>query len=228
MSASGGLGVAFEAMADHAQPSSQSGTIEALLASVRVLPVLTVDGPRQAVAVARALAEGGLKTIEIALRTARSLAAIEAVVEALPEVVVGAGTVESPDRWRAAAEAGARFAVSPGLTPRLAAAADEASIPLMPGVATVSEAMVARDHGWRVLKLFPAAALGGPALLRAFSGPLPDLSFCPTGGIDSVSYRSYLEQPNVLLVGGSWMVPPGALSGGDWAEIRQRAQELSP
>jgi 2-dehydro-3-deoxyphosphogluconate aldolase/(4S)-4-hydroxy-2-oxoglutarate aldolase len=197
------------------------------LARVRVLPVITVEDAEQGVALVRALAAGGLDVVEITLRTPAALEAIHAVGEAVPAVMVGAGTVLGPESLFAAEQAGAQFAVSPGLTPRLAGAAQAARIPLMPGVATATEAMVAADAGLTLLKLFPAAAIGGIALLRSLFAPLPELSFCPTGGVDAASYQDYLGLPNVLCVGGSWMIPKAALAAGDWADITRRGRELS-
>lgn len=198
-----------------------------LLRGIGVLPVLTLGEPDTAVAVARALAAGGLRVLEVTLRTPQALAAITAIAAALPEVVVGVGTVRRPDDLRAAHDAGARFAVSPGLTPRLAAAAAGAPLPLVPGVATASEAMAAADAGLRTLKLFPAEAAGGRALLRALAEPLPELRFCPTGGIDGRSFRDYLALPNVLCVGGSWVAPRALVEARDWDAITTLAREAT-
>ncbi len=204
-----------------------SRSLRPLLERARVLPVLTVDDPRQAVELVRALAEGGLTTVEITLRTPAALAAIAAVRAELPEVAVGAGSVVEPAQLAAAAAAGAAFAVSPGLGPELAAAARDGAIPLLPGVATASEAIGARERGWDVVKLFPAAPLGGPAYLRALAAPLPGLRFVPTGGIGAGDFRAYLELPAVACVGGSWMAPPAAVAAGDWAAIADLAREAA-
>jgi 2-dehydro-3-deoxyphosphogluconate aldolase/(4S)-4-hydroxy-2-oxoglutarate aldolase len=200
-----------------------------LLRGIRVLPVLTLHDPQRAVGVARALAAGGLRVIEVTLRTTAALEAIAAISETVPEVTVGAGTVRHAADLHAAAGAGARFAVSPGLTAALALAAAPRSavLPLVPGVATASEAMSAADAGFRVLKLFPAEAAGGLTLLRALADPLPDLRFCPTGGIGAPTFRSYLELPNVLCVGGSWVAPAALVAGGDWNAITALAREAS-
>ncbi len=198
-----------------------------LLSEARVLPVLTVRDSPSAVAVARALAEGGLGTVEITLRSEAALSAIEAIARQLPEVTVGAGTLTSPDQFRTVADAGARFAVSPGWTSSLAEAARKDALPWLPGVATVSEAMVAQEAGFEILKLFPAKALGGRVLLKSIYGPLPDLAFCPTGGINASSYRDYLELPNVLCVGGSWMVPRKNAAAVDGSAITRLAEEIS-
>lgn len=210
----------------HDRPSA-TFRLRDLLGRSRVLPVLTVRDPGEAVALVGALAQGGLATVEITLRSDAALAAISAVVDELPEVTVGAGTVTRADQLAAAEQAGASFAVSPGLTDGLIGAAKRSQLALLPGVSTVSEAMVARDAGFGVLKLFPARSLGGTEFLAAVRGPLPELLFCPTGGIDEGSYRNYLAQPNVLCVGGSWMVPPEALAAGDWGAITRRAARLA-
>lgn len=204
-----------------------SRSLHALLERVRVLPVLTVDDPGRAVLLVRALAEGGLTTVEITLRTPAALAAITAVRAELPGVAVGAGSVVEPAQLAAAAAAGAAFAVSPGLGAGLAAAARGGAIPLLPGVATASEAIRARERGYEVVKLFPAAPLGGPAYLRAIAAPLPGLRFVPTGGIGAGGFRAYLALPAVACVGGSWMVPPAAVTGGDWATITGLAREAA-
>lgn len=197
------------------------------LARVKVLPVVTVADAEQGVSLASALAAGGLDVVEITLRSRAALAAIRAVREALPHTLVGAGTVVDAESLGAAERAGAQFAVSPGLTPGLLEASRATPLPWLPGVATASEAMVAAEAGVSLLKLFPIAAIGGRALLRSLYGPLPGLSFCPTGGIDGASYRDYLALPNVPCVGGSWMVPPAALAAGDWAGITRQAREIS-
>jgi 2-dehydro-3-deoxyphosphogluconate aldolase/(4S)-4-hydroxy-2-oxoglutarate aldolase len=168
---------------------------------------------------ARALADGGLGILEITLRTSVALAAIREIANGLPEALVGAGTVRSPEQAQDAIAAGARFLVSPGITPRLLAAAQNWSVPFLPAVATASEAMALGDMGYRVLKFFPAEPAGGIAALKALAAPLPDLVFCPTGGIDMAKVRDYLVQPNVVCVGGSWVAPTPAVAAGDWAAI---------
>ena len=208
------------------QENVQSGLRE-LLAAARVLPVLTIEEPDQAVALVQALVEGGLRVVEITLRSPKALKAIEKVIRALPGVAVGVGTVIDGDQLRAAEAVGARFAVSPGLTADLVHAAWQGEIPWLPGVATVSEAMTAAAEGFPVLKLFPAEVLGGVRLLKALQGPLPQLSFCPTGGIGAGSYQDYLAQPNVLCVGGSWMVPAATVEAEDWPRITHLAKEIT-
>lgn len=190
-----------------------------------VIPVLTIDDISHAVPLARALVEGGLPSVEITLRTKPALAAIEAVARDVPGAIVGAGTVLNREQLRDAQRAGATFAVSPGATPTFLEAADVADMPLLPGIATASEAMVAQEAGYRFLKFFPAEASGGVAFLKSVFGPLPDMRFCPTGGIDAAKARDYLALPNVLCVGGSWVVPSSALKAGDYAMITKLARE---
>ena len=189
-----------------------------------VMPVLTIEREADAIPIARALFDGGLYLIEVALRTPEASAAIAAISRELPQVVVGAGTVERPADVVQACAAGARFLVSPGMTPELSAAALAADVPYLTGVATPSEVMAARDLGISFLKLFPAEALGGYALLRALAPVFPGVAFCPTGGIDEHSVAEYLSLPNVPMVGGSWMAPKDAIMAGDWARLRFLAQ----
>jgi 2-dehydro-3-deoxyphosphogluconate aldolase/(4S)-4-hydroxy-2-oxoglutarate aldolase len=190
-----------------------------------VIPVIVVDKVEHAVPMARALVEGGVKVLEVTLRTAAGLAAIEAIARAVPEAIVGAGTVRSAADVRAALSAGARFAVSPGWLPSVAAACREARLALLPGVATASEVMAAAESGLRFLKFFPAAAAGGISMLKAWAGPFADIAFCPTGGITAASARDYLALANVKVVGGSWLTPADALAGADWARIVRLAKE---
>lgn len=190
-----------------------------------VIPVLTIDDVAYAVPLARALVAGGLPAIEITLRTKPALAAIEAVAREVEGAIVGAGTVLNREQLRDAQRAGATFAVSPGATPALLEAADVADMGLLPGVATASEAMVAQEAGYRFLKFFPAEASGGIHFLKSIYGPLPDLRFCPTGGIDAAKARDYLALPNVLCVGGSWVVPMASVKAGDFAMITHLARD---
>jgi 2-dehydro-3-deoxyphosphogluconate aldolase/(4S)-4-hydroxy-2-oxoglutarate aldolase len=192
-----------------------------------VIPVLTVRDADDGVAQARALVAGGLFAIEVTLRTAGALAAIAAIRRSVPGAVVGAGTVLTPEHIVQACEAGARFLVSPGASPRLAQAAAAAPVPFLPGVATASEAMTLMELGFHALKLFPAEAAGGAKLLASLAGPLPDLRFCPTGGIDLARAPSYLALPNVLCVGGSWMLSKTALAAGDYAAVETLAREAA-
>lgn len=193
----------------------------------RVVPVVVIDDPRHAVPMAEALLEGGIDVIEITLRSAAALASIEAVARALPAMCVGAGTVTRSAEVAQVVAAGARFALSPGATPALLDAVIAAGLPFVPGVATAGEAMAARDAGFMLLKCFPAAQLGGVALLKSWSGPLPDLRFCPTGGVTPADLARYLELPNVAMAGGSWLTPAAAVRSGDWAQIARLAREAT-
>ena len=201
--------------------------MHALFRGVGVIPVLTIERQEDAVPLARALFDGGLRLIEVTLRTPAAPAAIEAIARELPDIAVGAGTVQRPADVVEACAAGARFLVSPGMTAELAAAALSTEVPYLPGVATPSEVMVARDVGISFLKLFPAEAVGGLALLRAFAPVFSGVVFCPTGGIDEHSAGEYLALPNVPIVGGSWMAPREAIVARDWARIRRLAQRAS-
>lgn len=193
----------------------------------RVVPVVVIAEVAHAVPLAEALLEGGIDVIEITLRSAAALAAIEAVARAVPAMQVGAGTVTRAAEVAQVQRAGARFALSPGATPALLAAVKEAGLPFIPGVATASEAMAARDAGFALLKCFPAAPLGGVELLKAWAGPLPELRFCPTGGVSSADLARYLALPNVAMVGGSWLTPAAAVQARDWAQIARLAREAS-
>ncbi len=194
------------------------------LKKARVVPVLTVERSTDAVPLARALATGGLTVLEVTLRTAAALDTLRRIAAEVPTVVVGAGTVTKPSEVVAAKQAGARFAVSPGLTEPLAAAVREHDLPWLPGVMTPSEAMKAQDLGFEVLKFFPAGLTGGRDFLRSLYGPLSRLEFCPTGGIDQETFGGYLALPNVLCVGGSWVAPKDAVLSGDWSRITRLAQ----
>ncbi|BAK74962.1 KHG/KDPG aldolase [Pseudogulbenkiania sp. NH8B] len=198
-----------------------------LLRQSPVMPVIVVNDAAVAVDLARALVAGGIRTLEITLRTKAALAAMRRIRDEVPDALVGAGTVRTRAHLEAALDAGAQFGLSPGLTPELAAAARASGVPFIPGVATPSEAMHAQDEGFNILKLFPAEAVGGIKLLKALAGPLPELRFCPTGGIDASNAPAYLAQPNVLAVGGSWLTPADALAAQDWERITQLAREAS-
>lgn len=189
-----------------------------------VIPVIVVEDAAHALPLARALVAGGVRVLEVTLRTPAALAAVEAIARAVPEAVVGAGTLRTPADARAAAAAGARFAVSPGYSPALAAACRDAGLPLLPGVATASEVMAAAADGMSFLKLFPATAVGGLPLLKALAGPFADVAFCPTGGITPDNAPQFLAQPNVAVVGGSWLTPADALRAGDWARVTALAR----
>jgi 2-dehydro-3-deoxyphosphogluconate aldolase/(4S)-4-hydroxy-2-oxoglutarate aldolase len=198
-----------------------------ILRRAPVIPVLTIDDFEIAVPLARALCDGGLSVIEVTLRTKAALAAIAAIAVEVPECVVGAGTVVRHVDAAFAIDAGAKFLVSPGTDPVLAETFTEIDIPVVPGCATVSEAMVLSDLGFEVLKFFPAEASGGAAWLKAVAAPLPHIRFCPTGGIDMSNARDYLALPNVISVGGSWVVPQDALAAKDFARIKALAREAA-
>ena len=198
-------------------------TAKAILSKAPVLPVMTVDRLDQAIPLAKALVLGGLTNLEITLRTPIALEAIQQIADALPEAVVGAGTVTHPRDLEAVSKAGGQFAVSPGATAALLTEAAQGDLPLIPGIMTPSEAMTAQDAGFEMLKLFPAEPAGGRALLKAIGGPLPGLSFCPTGGIGPDTFRDYLKLDNVICVGGSWVAPKEAVLAEDWARITELA-----
>ena len=188
-----------------------------------VIPVIVLHEIAHAVPMARALVAGGVRMLEVTLRTPQALACIEAIARDCPQAVVGAGTVRSVADAQAAAQAGARFAVSPGYTFAVGQACRDAGLTLLPGVATASEIMAAQEDGYSALKFFPALQAGGAAMLKAWSGPFFDIKFCPTGGVTPQNAPDLLALPNVVCVGGSWLVPADALAAGDWARITQLA-----
>ncbi|MDG4824163.1 bifunctional 4-hydroxy-2-oxoglutarate aldolase/2-dehydro-3-deoxy-phosphogluconate aldolase [Asanoa sp. WMMD1127] len=196
-----------------------------LLGVSPVIPVVVVDGAADAVPIAEALLRGGVGIIEITLRTPGALAGLAAVAKALPEMRVGAGTVVTPDQVAAAQEAGATFLVSPGATDTLIDAAMNTALPFLPGAGTVSEMLALRERGLDTLKFFPAEASGGRAYLSSVAGPLPDLAFCPTGGVSAETAAAWLALPNVGCVGGSWLTPKDAVRAQDWDRIARLAQE---
>ena len=207
-----------------AEPAKHSVALRRLLAGTRVIPVVTIERAERAVPLARALAAGGLAVVEVTLRSPAALDAIAEIAGALPEVAVGAGSLRTPTQIAQAQAAGARFGVSPGHTAALLDAAETGGLPYLPGAATASEAMALHVRGYDLVKLFPAAPLGGPAALRALAAPLPEIEFCPTGGIGPDNLADYLACPNVPCVGGSWIAPPELLAAGDWTEIEARAR----
>jgi 2-dehydro-3-deoxyphosphogluconate aldolase/(4S)-4-hydroxy-2-oxoglutarate aldolase len=190
-----------------------------------VIPVIVLNDVAHAVPMARALVAGGVRMLEITLRTPQALACMEAIAKAVPEAVVGAGTVRSKADAHAAANAGARFAVSPGYTSTVGQACRDLGLALLPGVATGSEIMVAQEDGFTELKFFPAMQAGGAAMLKAWSGPFFDVRFCPTGGVTMGNAPELLALPNVVCVGGSWLVPQDAMEQGDWARITELAAQ---
>ncbi|TAN02982.1 MAG: bifunctional 4-hydroxy-2-oxoglutarate aldolase/2-dehydro-3-deoxy-phosphogluconate aldolase [Rhodanobacteraceae bacterium] len=198
-----------------------------ILALAPVVPVVIVDDVGHAVPMARALVAGGIRAIEVTLRTSAALDAIHAIAAEVEGAAVGVGTVLDAEQLQAARAAGARFAVSPGATPRLLDAADADELPLLPGVATAGEAMGLLERGYRHLKFFPAVPAGGAKLLAAWASPLPQIRFCPTGGIGLASAPAFLALPNVVCVGGSWLTPKDKLATGDWAGIQRLAREAA-
>ena len=192
-----------------------------------VIPVIVLTDVAHAVLVARALLAGGIRMLEVTLRTPQALACIEAIARDVPEAVVGAGTVRSAQDAQASAAAGARFLVSPGYTQALAQACRDVRLPLLPGVATGSEIMIAQADGLSELKFFPAMQSGGPAMLKAWNGPFGDVRFCPTGGVTAANAMDFLSLPNVVCVGGSWLTPADALARSNWAQITALAFQAS-
>lgn len=201
--------------------------VEATLRLAPVVPVVIIEDAKAAVPMARALVAGGIPAIEVTLRTPAALDAIRAIAAEVEGAVVGVGTVLTPQDLGNARQAGAKFAVSPGVSPKLLAAADDSELPLLPGVATASEAMSLLERGYRHLKFFPAVPAGGHKLLGAWASPLPQIRFCPTGGISLASAPEFLSLPNVVCVGGSWLTPADKLKGGDWAGIEALAREAA-
>ncbi|MCS0605277.1 bifunctional 4-hydroxy-2-oxoglutarate aldolase/2-dehydro-3-deoxy-phosphogluconate aldolase [Streptomyces sp. LP11] len=192
-----------------------------------VVPVVVLADAADAVPLARALVAGGLPAIEVTLRTPAALDAIRAIAAEVPDAVVGAGTVLTPDQVSAATAAGARFLVSPGWTEALLTAMRASGVPFLPGVSTASEVVALLERGVREMKFFPAEAAGGTAYLKSLAGPLPQARFCPTGGIGPASAPEYLALPNVGCVGGSWMVPEDAVAAGDWGRVEELARGAS-
>ena len=191
------------------------------------MPVVTFTDPSVAVDVARALVHGGIRVIEVTLRTPVALRAMERIARSVPEITVGAGTVLSPADLKASAEAGAAFAISPGATETLLSAGASGPIPYLPAIATASELMAGLAAGYHCFKFFPAGAAGGIPMLSALGGPFPDVRFCPTGGISQTTVKSYLDLPNVLCAGGSWLTPADAMAKKDWALIESLAAKAA-
>ncbi|GBU12620.1 ketohydroxyglutarate aldolase [Enterobacterales bacterium] len=198
---------------------------EQILKSGPVVPVIVINKLEHAVPLAKALVAGGVRVLEVTLRTACAMDAIKAIAKEVPDAIIGAGTVLNPEQLAEVTAAGAQFAISPGLTEALLKAANAGSIPLIPGISTVSELMLGLDAGLREFKFFPAEANGGVKALQAIAGPFPQVRFCPTGGITPNNYRDYLALNSVLCIGGSWLVPADALESGDYARITQLAKD---
>lgn len=192
-----------------------------------VIPVIVLHDVAHAVPLARALVAGGIRMLEVTLRTPQALACIEAIAREVPDAVAGAGTLRSAADAQAALNAGARFGVSPGYTAALGQACRDLKLPLLPGVATGSEIMAAMEDGLSELKFFPALQAGGTAMLKAWHGPFGDIRFCPTGGVSPGNAADFLALPNVACVGGSWLTPADAVAAGDWARIEALAREAS-
>jgi 2-dehydro-3-deoxyphosphogluconate aldolase/(4S)-4-hydroxy-2-oxoglutarate aldolase len=207
--------------------TTKTETLRAYARLAPVIPVVTIEDARRSIDLAQALVAGGLPVVEITLRTPAALDAIAAIAKAVPEAVVAAGPVVAKSQIAEVADAGAKFIVTPGTPVRLAEALAEAPLPVMPGCSTPSEAMTLMGLGFEALKFFPAAASGGAAWLKAIAGPLPNLTFCPTGGIDLASAPSYLALPNVPCVGGTWVAPAKSIVEGDFASITRLAREAA-
>lgn len=200
--------------------------LRVILSLAPVIPVIVLDDIDLARPLAQALVSAGLKVLEVTLRTPNALRVMTEMAK-VPGAIVGSGTVRSPLHMQKSLDAGCQFMVSPGAPPRLLDAADEMGIPLLPGVGTPTEAMSASERGYSILKFFPAEALGGAPVLKAFAAPLPDITFCPTGGIDLKNARTYLALPNVICVGGSWIMPAEALEARDFARIESLGREAA-
>lgn len=203
-------------------------SIDKIVQVAPVIPVMVVERLEDAVPLAQALYNGGLKVLEITLRTPVALDAIRAMVDALPDdAVIGAGTIVTPDDLKKAVDAGSTFLVSPGTTPELIEAAKASDVPLLPGIATPSEAMNLLAHGFTHMKFFPAESAGGVSMVKSIGGPLPQITFCPTGGINLAKAPEYLSLPNVACVGGTWMAPKELIAEKRWDEIEKLAREAA-
>lgn len=199
------------------------GDLAEILALSPVVPVLTIDDVAHAVPLARALLEGGIGVVEVTLRTGAAMAAMAAMVAQVPRMVVGAGTVLTAAQYQAVADVGAKFVVSPGSSALVIQAAARSGIPFLPGAATPSEVLALFENGYRMQKFFPAEPAGGISMLKAIGAPIPDVRFCPTGGIGLANAPDYLALVNVMCVGGSWLTPPEAMRAGDWRRITELA-----
>ena len=202
-------------------------TLLEIMRTSAVIPVIAIDKIEYAVPLAKALVAGGIRVLEVTLRTEHGLPASRAMAEQVEGAIVGVGTLTQPEEFAAARDAGAVFGVSPGLTPALIQAAKQSGLPLLPGVMTPSEVMAAREQGFRQLKLFPAVPAGGVGMLNAIAGPLGDITFCPTGGISQETASQFLACKNVACVGGSWLTPKDAMETGDWDRITALAKAAS-
>jgi 2-dehydro-3-deoxyphosphogluconate aldolase/(4S)-4-hydroxy-2-oxoglutarate aldolase len=198
---------------------------KAVLTAGPVMPVMVIQNLDDAVPLAKALVAGGIRVLEITLRTPIALEAIKLISQEVKEAIVGAGTITTPEQLKAAEAAGAVFAISPGLTPTLLAAAMTGNIALIPGIATLSELMMGMEYGLDCFKFFPAEAAGGIPMLKSIAGPVPNVTFCPTGGISPDNYNAYLKLSNVACVGGSWLVPADAVKAKNWAKVTELAEQ---
>ncbi len=198
-----------------------------ILRTSPVIPVITIERPDQAIPLAEALLKGGIATIEIALRTPAAAEAAQRVIDRVPQMSVGIGTILSPQQLAEARSMGARYGLSPGATPELLDAAATSGFPFIPGIATASDVMAAMARGFQLLKFFPAETAGGIPALRALAGPFPATRFCPTGGVNGENFRLWLNEPNVVAVGGSWLAPADDIRNGRWDAITERARQAS-
>ena len=202
-------------------------TPEQVMTATKVVPVIVVDDVAEAINLGKALVAGGVPVLEVTLRTPAALEAIKALRQEVPEAIVGAGTVCSRAQYIQAVEAGSQFIISPGMTPDLLAVGKELLVPYLPAVATISDILLGMEYGYDHFKFFPAEVNGGIKALQAFGGPLPQIRFCPTGGIGADNYQDYLALSNVLCVGGSWIVPKHLVKAGDWSAITALARSVS-
>lgn len=203
----------------------KTAPLDILEAGYPVIPVLVIERIEHAVPLAKALLDGGVRVLEITLRSEAAIEAIRTISREVPEAVVGAGTVTTPEDLDAVVDAGGVFAISPGLTPTLLSVAVQGPIPLIPGISTASELMFAKERGYTAFKFFPAEAAGGVPLLQSIGGPFPEITFCPTGGISWKNFRDYLVLDNVACVGGSWLAPADVINRQDWSTITDLARE---
>jgi 2-dehydro-3-deoxyphosphogluconate aldolase/(4S)-4-hydroxy-2-oxoglutarate aldolase len=196
-----------------------------ILNACPVMPVMVIQNLEDAVPLAKALVAGGITVLEITLRTPIALDAVRLISQEVKDAIVGAGTITTPEQLKAAEEAGAVFAISPGLTPKLLAAANEGNIALIPGISTLSELMLGMEYGLDHFKFFPAEAAGGIPMLKSIAGPIPKVTFCPTGGISPENYNNYLQLSNVACVGGSWLAPVDVVKAKNWAKVTELAKQ---
>ena len=206
-------------------PEQRVELIDSYCQLAPIIPVISISAIEHAIPLCNALVEGGLKVLEITLRTEHGLESIRQVRQALPDAIVAAGTVTTKEQLVACEEAGAHLVVTPGCTPELLEAGMRGSIPILPGISSISEMMVGLERGYRRFKFFPAEASGGATALRAFSGPFPDIYFCPTGGIKLTNMHSYLDLKNVMCVGGTWLTPEDLIANSDWEGIKKIAED---